>query len=223
MNSSSVGVELVIRATEKYGRLMRARRTLLILLLPALLLVASATAAQLRTTATEHPFRIDVNPKLYAPNCGPDEWSTPRAYCESSTAPSGHLYEFPPGNVAVSWCTAGTSSCDLGKGYQLPSHNYTRWLKFCMWRGYHECPTSGTDWLLGAVVMPNGPFAVVAGNFGNHGKWNSIHPTSHDQTKIAHRGGPLHLVVTYTGKVSRGDGVRPSNGYTFVLSGYLFF
>jgi hypothetical protein len=222
MNSSSVGVELVIRATEKYGRLMRARRTLLILLLPALLLVASATAAPRH--ATEQPFLIHVDANHPKPrNCGSFEWSTPQADCEGPTAPHGNSSEFYPGIVTVKWCTASTSNCGLGEGYQLPSHNYTRWLKFCMWRGYHECPTSGTDWLLGAVVMPNGPFAVVAGNFGNHGKWNSIHPTSHDQTKIAHRGGPLHLVVTYTGKVSRGDGVRPSNGYTFVLSGYLFF
>jgi len=208
----------VIRATEEYGRLMRARRTLLILLLPALLLVASATAAQLRTTATEHPFRIDVNAKLYAPNCGPDEWSTPRAYCESSTAPSGHLYEFPPGNVAVSWCTAGTSSCSLGEGYQLPSHNYTRWMKFCVDLGHHGCP-SHTNWLLGAVVMPNGPFAVVAGNLEGY----AVHPTSHNQTRVSNRGGPLHLVVTYTGLVGNGGGVASSNGYTFGLIGWLFF
>jgi len=200
---------------------MRARRTLLVLLLPALLLVASATAAQLRRHATEHQFLIHVNANHPKPrNCGVAvEWSTPQTYCEDgSTAPHGHSYEFYPRSVSVSWCTAGTSSCSLGEGYQLPSHNYTRWMKFCVDLGHHGCP-SHTNWLLGAVVMPNGPFAVVAGNLEGY----AVHPTSHNQTRVSNRGGPLHLVVTYTGLVGNGGGVASSNGYTFGLIGWLFF
>jgi hypothetical protein len=207
----------VIRATEEYGRLMRARRTLLILLLPALLLVASATAAPRH--ATEQPFLIHVDANHPKPrNCGSFEWSTPQADCEGPTAPHGNSSEFYPGIVTVKWCTASTSNCGLGEGYQLPSHNYTRWMKFCKRQGNGQC-TGHTNWLLGAVVMPNGPFAVVAGNLGGH----AIHPTSHNQTRVSNRGGPLHLVVTYTGSLSNGGGVPSSNGYTFGLIGWLFF
>jgi hypothetical protein len=196
---------------------MRMKHAFLILLLPALLLAASATAGQLRTTATEKQFLIHVDANKSSPkNCGGAEWSTPQAFCEGSSAPSAHSYEFYPGAIDVSWCTAGTAVCTMGKGHQLPSHHYTRWMKFCEWQGVHECP-SHANWVLGAVVMPNGPFAVVAGHLGG----KAIEPTSSDQTKISHQGGPLHLVVSDTGFVSNGGGVPASNGYTFGLIGWI--
>jgi hypothetical protein len=94
-------------------------------------------------------------------------------------------------------------------------HGYVRWMKFCQHLGNDDC----TDWVLGAVQMPNGPFHVVAGRI--HG--NTVHPDSGDQGAIAKAGGPLHLVVTYTGHISNGGGVASYPGYTFGLIGYVAY
>ena len=99
--------------------------------------------------------------------------------------------------VSVSWCSvAEEGNCFISGvghvgGRKLPAGNYSRWMKVCQGVAVGDCG----DWLLGAVVMPNGPFSVVAGSIGGQ----AVHPDSGDQARINTVGGPLHLVVDLQG------------------------
>jgi hypothetical protein len=87
-------------------------------------------------------------------------------------------------------------------------------MKVCTMVGNSEC----RDYLLGAVKMPNGPFAVMAGKF--EGK--TVKP-SNPTGAVEQPGGPLFLWVGFHSYLSQGGGVPAKTGYVFGLRGYLQF
>jgi hypothetical protein len=189
------------------------KRALVIAVLASAVFAGAAPARV--SEASWHPFLVHVNSDRPRPtNCGAADWWSTAAYCYGSSAPSGHSYGFNLTTVDVSWCVP-SGWCPMAAGHTLP-HGWTRWMKVCAPVGNGECID---NWLLGAVVMPNGPFAIVAGKINGH----HVTPTSFDQSRIGKQGGPLALIVTYTGSVSNGGGVAASNGYTFGFVGHVHF
>jgi uncharacterized protein YjbI with pentapeptide repeats len=159
---------------------------------------------------------VHVNSYSQTSNCGSAEWSSPLAFCYAdgeNTGSAGSLR----GWVGVSWCNHSLASACLYGAHanlKLPS-GYDRWMKFCNLQGNSECQ----DYLLGAVKMPNGPFAVMAGQF----EGRSVVPDDTNSARVERPGGPLFLWVGFHSSISNGGGKPASNGYVFGLRGYLAF
>lgn len=195
----------------------RLTKVVLVAALSVMVMPTIALATRSHAAASYHQFLVHVNAdKDGTYNCGGADWYSPFAFCWGTAAPSGLSYGFlAEKTVTVQWCTAGSRSCSLGENRYVPTQSYVRWMKFCAHTGAFEC----RDWLLGAVVMPNGPFSVVAGRIDGH----TVTPDSANQARFDTHGGPLHLVVNHTRYISNGGGVPSSNGYSFGLIGWLHY
>ena len=185
-------------------------------LLAAAVLIAATSAVA--STADDRPFLLHVNANTSDSNCGYSEWSGPSVQCMGNAAPSGNSYTFSQQGIIVQWCDAKQNGCDVGKGYTMPA-GYVRWMYIGLWSPGTLPPQQVRNWLLGAVQMPNGPFHVMAGKIDN----NPVQPDNGDQGKIGKTGGPLALIVRYTGQVSGRSGEGPTNGYTIGLVGRIKF
>ena len=125
------------------------------------------------------------------------------------------------GEVRVDWCPVST--CDpttIGAHHHVNApHGYTRWMILCK-RPVVTAHGPCDNYLLGAVNMPNGPFAVVDGRIDGH----AVTPTSSDESKVEHQGGPLFLYVGFHGQHHVSQGVPHPlvyNGYVFGFRGWL--
>ena len=191
-------------------------KVVLLAALSVMALPTIALATRSHAAASYHQFLLHVDAdKDGTYNCGGANWYSTAAFCWGTAAPSGISFGFNQRTVTVQWCTAGHNPCSLGENRYVPTQSYVRWMKFCQHSGAFECK----DWLLGAVVMPNGPFSVVAGQIGGH----AVMPDSALQAKFDTHGGPLHLVVTHTRYITSRVGYPADNGYSFGLIGWLHF
>ena len=209
---------------------MSLRRTAakIVLALAVLAVLApSAFSASQQAATQHHKFHAHVDAYSYPRGCRQFEWNSPSAVClgtsnngNNGTANGLH------GTVRVDWCPVGSCNpVDYGAhhragGYTAP-HGYTRWMILCS----RPAPTSWDpcrNWILGAVKMPNGPFAVVGGGIDGH----AVTPTSSDESKVEHQGGPLFLYVGFHGEQRVSEGSAPgapfmNNGYVFGFRGWL--
>jgi hypothetical protein len=142
------------------------------------------------------------------------EWSAhvPFAHCLgfSHHGNAGSALGFH-GLIDITWCAHDTSLC---KDHVHHSHatlppGYSRWIQICT----YLC----IDYILGAVKMPNGPIALIAGKTGEH----MIHASSHDDSRVEHQGGPLFLYVGHHSTHNDGNHVR--YGYVFGFRGWLYY
>jgi hypothetical protein len=181
----------------------------------SLTVAGTASAAQSHSAKTAADFRqflVHVNANHPKPwNCKDSTWHSRSALCSGWSAPSGDSYAFSKEFVYVSWCVRGDVGQFCGPDRLEMPHGYVRWMRIS---------TPGeSNYLIGAVQMPNGPFHVVGGRINGH----AVQPDSGDQGKVGHKGGPLALIVHYTGSISSHDGVPATNGYTFGLVGWVKF
>jgi hypothetical protein len=175
-----------------------------------------AAAAEGRTqNATYYKFLVHVDAnKEYGANCRYYEWSHPYGFCRGSSTPSGDSHSMRLKSMTVTWCAPDDTLCSIYGKHEMPK-GYVRWMKFCASPHENTCQS----WLLGAVHMPNGPFHVIDGVIDGH----TVHADSGDARYYDTNGGPLHLVVNYTGSIHNGGGKAESRGYTFGLIGKVKF
>jgi hypothetical protein len=193
---------------------MRSRTPKLALALVALIVAMSAFAST--ATASSRYFHTHIDAYSQTNNCGYSEWSSSLAYCQGYAQPTqntGTMAYF----IGISWCDGSSlASACLGQSHAnltLP-FGYSRWMKFCRLVGNSECH----EYLLGAVKMPNGPFAVMAGKVDG----KSVKP-SNPNGAVEQLGGPLFLWVGFHSYLSQGGGVPAKTGYVFGLRGHLEF
>jgi hypothetical protein len=179
-----------------------------------------ASSAGQHTTTTWHKFHAHVDAYADPYSCFLSEWNSPHAMCIgwSNNGNNGTANGFH-GQVRVDWCPVAGCNDQYIKAraqhFHAP-HGYTRWMWLCRSpSAYGHCD----NWLLGAVKMPNGPFAVVEGHIDGH----AVTPTSNDESKVEHQGGPLFLYVGFHGQssVRHGAGHITANGYVFGFRGWL--
>jgi hypothetical protein len=114
------------------------------------------------------------------------------------------------GAVRITWCEGAfyAHTCTyVHPGASLP-HGYGRWMLLCRAGGGGLCH----NFLLGAVKMPNGPFAIVAGRIEGH----PVRPTNTDTGRVEHNGGPLFLYVGFNGHEP-----HSRYGYVFGFRGWI--
>ena len=193
-------------------------KALLFIVLAVVSAAFTASAAQSRTTRTTaefHEFLLHVNSDRQIPyNCQTFTWYSPWAECSGKTAGSGYSHSMSETLVRVRWCLPHDQLCDFAARHTMP-HGYVRWMLIYNWEGSN----TKTNYLIGAVQMPNGPFHVVEGRINGQ----TIHPDSGNQNRIGTEGGPLALLVAERPRVTEPGNGPTSNAYTFGLVGWLKF
>jgi hypothetical protein len=166
--------------------------------------------------ASQHWFHAHVDAYSQTNNCGVAEWHSQIGVCKGSSqnGNAGSTEGFN-GAVFVNWCPHDSTFCrhGIGQSHAVMPAGYDRWMVLCQWHGNGEC----FNWLLGAVKMPNGPFAVVAGHVNGH----AVRPTSTDAGRVEHQGGPLFLYVGFHSHINNGGGKPGSFGYVFGFRGWI--
>jgi hypothetical protein len=195
-----------------------ALKAVLGLAVVAALAPAASSAGQQATTA-QHKFHAHVDAYTVLHSCV-GVWNDARGACSgvSNNGNNGSANGFH-GDIRIRWCANGDSYCSdqfamlpAGHNVHMP-HDYDRWMFICRRADGNDCH----NYLVGAVKMPNGPFAVVAGRIDGH----TVMPTSTDQSKVEHQGGPLFLYVGYHGKVHLYTGAV-LNPWTHINQSYFY-
>jgi hypothetical protein len=183
-------------------------------------LAPAAWGAVRSAAATDHKFHAHVDAYHQHPyNCGISTWTDTHSafgscYGTSHNGNNGTANGFH-NTVYIVWCRHDVSLCKdhVGHPHLVLPHGYSRWMRLCRGLGNDGCH----NFLLAAVKMPNGPFAILAGRVDG----NSVRPTSTDESRVEHNGGPLFLYVGYHGSISNGGGVPASHGYVFGFRGWI--
>ena len=166
---------------------------------PAFAVLTIAAATGVLAGPIDRPFLIHTDIVTVASSpCASWTEPNPGLTCDwrGMSAHSGHSYSFSGAGVSVVWCTPTPQrDCDFAKRRVMPD-KYVRWMMFCRPSGMDAC--GKTDWLLGAVQMPNGPFHVVDGMIDGV----AVRPDDGNQLRIGQPGGPLNLVVTHNGDIN---------------------
>jgi hypothetical protein len=183
-------------------------------------LAPAAWGAARSTTAVDHKFHAHIDAYKHNPyNCGQSTWGdtgAPFGSCggSSQNGNNGTADGFHH-TVSITWCRENVSICKdtVHHPHAVLPHGYTRWMRLCRGVYLGECH----NYILGAVHMPNGPFAVLYGEINGH----PVRATSHNHSQVEHNGGPLFLYVGYWGSINNGGGVAASHGYVFGFRGWL--
>jgi hypothetical protein len=190
-------------------RTTRARRVVARSIIAiSFLAVSFGAAADTASAATATTFHAHID--AYPPHgtCHISEWSSSIASCNGrSTNSHGATFN---GSVRIGWCT-GSICASIYPGVAMPA-GYTRLMKVCVPSG-NDCG----DYLIGAVVMPNGPFAVVAGVFNGQ----KVTPDDTNQGRVEQNGGPLFLYVGHHSSTTVKAGQPAYQNYVFGLRGWV--
>jgi hypothetical protein len=185
-------------------------------------LTPAAWSATRGATAADHKFHAHVDAYHQHPyNCGISTWSDRSApfggcYGRSGNGNNGTALGFS-GTLYIVWCRHDVHLCKnhVDHPHAVLPHGYDRWMRICRGLGNEDCH----NYLLAAVKMPNGPFAVMFGRVDGH----QVRATSTNENQVEHNGGPLFLYVGYHGSISNGGGVPASHGYVFGFRGWLHY
>ncbi len=170
-------------------------------------LVGSAAAITLAHTARagsteEKRFLLHVDAYFNHKNCE-NEWSALTVTCKGvgSTNPDALTFRSST-DVKIWWCYR----CKTLDALLV----HPRYMEFC-------ANDSCSNYIAGAVVMPNGPFLVLSGNLDG----KKVLPDDGNQARIGQPGGPLGLYVGFHSRFKVGYSNDYSYGYVFKLNGYL--